>query len=155
MSVLLAHAAGAKRLIGIDTAPAALGTAREAIIPAGTHAEFLHVPGDRPWPTERVDHVVCIDVLHHVPVAHQRDFIRRLAQLNWTGTIFFKDVSPRPFWKAAASQLHDLLIARQWIHIPDERAVKRWLEEEGLVVSEPRRLDMLWYSHYLLIAQRA
>lgn len=155
MSVLLAHAAGATRLIGIDTSASALATARDAIMPGATNAEFLALPVEAPWPAERVDGVVCIDVLHHVPVVHQREFIRRLARLNWSGKLFFKDVSPRPFWKAAASQLHDLLIARQWIHIPDERDVKRWLEEEGLVVTEPQRLDMLWYSHYFLTAERA
>lgn len=154
MSLLLAWSGRVKRIVGIDASERAIETASSAVLPEGCEASFRCVSESDPWPDEVIDHVLCIDVLHHVAVSKQREFIKSLSQLNFRGKIIFKDVSPRPFWMALASRAHDLLISRQWIHIRNEEEVKQWFEEENLSVIGPCRMDTLWYSHYLLLVER-
>ncbi len=154
MSTLLVHSGKANRVVGIDTSAAAIGIAQHAVPPEKTEVSFRCLSDRESWPQERFDGVICLDVLHHIPFQEQHNFVKRLARLNFTGKIIFKDVSPRPFWKALASKIHDLLISRQWIHIRDEDEVREWFESEGFSVTESRRLDMLCYSHYLLVAER-
>jgi 2-polyprenyl-3-methyl-5-hydroxy-6-metoxy-1,4-benzoquinol methylase len=155
MSVLLMHSGRAKSVVGIDTSATAVETARRAVLPGNTVGSFRRLSLEDSWPEDRFDGAICLDVLHHIPFQEQRNFVRRLSRLNFTGKIIFKDVSPRPFWKALASKIHDLLISRQWIHIRDENEVRKWFESEGLSVTEYRRLNMLWYSHYLPVVERA
>jgi cyclopropane fatty-acyl-phospholipid synthase-like methyltransferase len=154
MSVLLATVRQATRIVGIDTSESAVAAARQAILPAATQGSFRCVSKDEPWPQDQVDNVVCLDVLHHVPVDSQRDFVRRLARTNFTDAVYFKDVSPSPRWKAWGSHIHDFVVSQEFIHIRDEHEVRRWFEEEGLTVSGPHRMDRLWYTHYFLVARR-
>ncbi|HLG23078.1 MAG TPA: class I SAM-dependent methyltransferase [Candidatus Manganitrophaceae bacterium] len=154
MSVLLAYTGKVARGVGVDPSPGAIETARAAVLPEGRDIVFRRAPGPDQWPDERFDSIVCIDVLHHVPPSEQRAFIKKLAQVDFTGRIVFKDVSPKPFWMAWASRLHDLFISRQWIHIRSEEEVRRWFEEEGFSVTGPTRHDTLWYSHYLIVAEK-
>lgn len=154
MSTLLAHSGRAKSVVGIDTSAGAIETAQHAVFPEKAVGSFRCLSDEDAWPQDRFHGVICLDVLHHIPYKDQRNFIKKLARLNFSGKIVFKDVSPRPFWKALASKIHDLLISRQWIHIRDENEVREWFEAEGLSVTEIRRIDVLCYSHYLLVAER-
>jgi len=154
MSVLLAHVRAATKVIGVDTSARAIEIARAAVLPARTEHSFRHVSIENAWPSDEVTGVVCLDVLHHVPKDQQREFIRRMAGLNFSGKIYFKDVSPKPFWKSLGSHLHDLLIRGERIHLRHEDEVRQWFEEEGLVVAGPVRLDNLWYTHYFMTAER-
>jgi SAM-dependent methyltransferase len=154
MSMLLARVNAVTRIVGFDTSSKAIATARAAVFPSSTSVEFhCLAPGDA-WPDEQFDNVVCLDVLHHVPPNEQRNFVRRLAGANFRHAIYFKDVSPQTRWKAWGSHFHDFVVSRELIHIRPEREVLRWFEEEGLVVSGPRRMDTLWYTHYFLVASR-
>jgi cyclopropane fatty-acyl-phospholipid synthase-like methyltransferase len=154
MSVLLARVKAARRIVGFDTSQNAIDVARAAVLPQTTQATFHRVDANEAWPHDRVDNVVCLDVLHHVPAESQRDFIRRLARANFSHAVYFKDVSPHPRWKAWGSHIHDFVVSQEFIHIRAEEEVKEWFEEEGLTVSGPRRLDTLWYTHYFLVASR-
>lgn len=152
--VLLAHVLGATRLVGLDTCQKDIDTARTALLPKYASATFHHVAPQDEWPEEAVDSVFCVDVLHHVPAADQRDFVRRLSRLNFKSRIYLKDMSPRPWWLAIFSHLHDFVLRHERISLRDEHDVKTWLESEGLRVSGPERLRGWWYSHYLLVAEK-
>jgi 2-polyprenyl-3-methyl-5-hydroxy-6-metoxy-1,4-benzoquinol methylase len=154
MCALLAYITGATRLIGVDTCQRDIDIARTTVLPATASATFHCVVPDDEWPQTRVDSVFCVDVLHHVPAAQQHDFVQRLSRLNFSGRIYLKDMSPRPWWQAIFSHLHDFVLRHERISLRDEHEVKRWLEAEGLAVSEPERLRGWWYSHYLLTAER-
>jgi len=154
MTVLLAQLGKVKHAIGIDTSHRAIYTARAAVIPHDCDVRFQYLSKDAPWPDEEFDTIVCIDVLHHVPLEKQRGFVARLMQVGQRSRVIFKDVSPRPFWKALANIAHDLLISQQWIYIQDEEEVKEWFQDAGFSIIVHRRLDMLWYSHYLLVAEK-
>jgi 2-polyprenyl-3-methyl-5-hydroxy-6-metoxy-1,4-benzoquinol methylase len=152
--VLLAHVLGATRLVGVDTSQKDIETARTALLPEHASATFHRVSPNDEWPDEAVDSVFCVDVLHHVPRAQQREFVQRLSRLNFSGRIYLKDMSPRPWWLAVFSHLHDLVLRHERVSLPDEHDVKRWFEAEGLVASEPERLRGWWYSHYLVMAEK-
>lgn len=154
VGVLLAHSRRARRIVGIDVSRRAIAVADRALLPDTTERVFKTVNAADTWPQERFDAVLCIDVLHHVPSAEQRAFVGRMARLDFADAIYFKDVSPRPRWKWWANRLHDLFVSGDRVRARDEGEVKRWFEEEGLEVAGPRRLDLLWYSHYLLIVRR-
>ncbi len=154
MSVLLSHLGKAKKVVGIDVSQKAIDTARSAVVPLDCDVTFEYLSKDKPWPDGDFDTIVSVDVLHHIPAAEQRDFIRRLAHTGFKANVVFKDISPKPFWKALANIAHDLLLSRQWTHPRSEVEVEKWLQEEGLSIVVSRRLDTLWYSHYLIVAKR-
>jgi 2-polyprenyl-3-methyl-5-hydroxy-6-metoxy-1,4-benzoquinol methylase len=153
MSVLLAHCGATKRALGIDVSEKAIETARSSVAPQGVDLRFRSVEASEGYP-DGFDTVVCIDVLHHVLRQDQRAFVERLVSVRPGKTLVFKDVSPKPAWKAFASILHDLVLSRQFIAIPREAEVREWIEEAGMTVVVDRRLDTLWYSHYLLVAEK-
>lgn len=154
MTVLMAQLGKVKYGIGFDISRKAIDIARAAVIPHDCDIHFRCLSKDDPWPDGEFDTVVCVDVLHHIPRREQRDFIGKLAGVGKRSRIVFKDVSPKPFWKAFANVLHDLMLARQWIYCRSDEQVRKWFEEEEFSIIEHRRLDVLWYSHYLLVAEK-
>lgn len=99
--------------------------------------------------------VVMIDVIHHVPVPDQEAFMRAaMRRVAAGGRMIYKDMCQRPFWKRGMNRLHDLVMARQWIHeLPLEKA-RRWALEEGLVLVQEQHYSRIWYGHELLVLER-
>lgn len=153
MTVLLANLGRIKKAVGFDVSQKAVDTAKKAA-PGGCELSFRRLAAGERWPQDGFDTVVCIDVLHHVPRREQRTFIKNLSGIRPGRRIIFKDVSPKPFWMALGSVLHDLLLSRQWIYIRSEDDVEAWFMDEGMEIRERKRLDTLWYSHYLIVAER-
>jgi 2-polyprenyl-3-methyl-5-hydroxy-6-metoxy-1,4-benzoquinol methylase len=145
--------------VGIDVSQPAIDMAKAAakqVAMSNLRAmlSFHRIELDADWPTGKFDVLTCIDVLHHVPAARQRDFVRKLASANCARKLIFKDVSPVPLWMGLASVLHDLALSRQWITMRHEDRIREWLIEDGLMVTQCKRLDTLWYSHYLIVAEK-
>ncbi len=154
MTVLLANLVRIKKAAGFDVSQKAIDTAQKAAYPRGCDLSFRRLAAHEKWPQDGFDTVVCIDVLHHVPRREQRTFIKNLSGIRPGRRIIFKDVSPKPFWMAMGSVLHDLLLSRQWIYIRSEDDVEAWFRDEGLDIRVSKRLDTLWYSHYLIVAEK-
>lgn len=153
MGVLASATGRARRVVGFDTSSRAIEVGRRATLDQGELELSARGPDD--WPEGRFDVVLCLDVLHHVPPSRQRAFCQRLVEsVRPGGKLIFKDMAPRPLWKAWANRLHDALIAREAIHYRSAAATERWFREDGLDVRENRRLDRLWYAHYLIEARR-
>ena len=107
------------------------------------------------WPAGRFDAVTLIDVLHHIPRGDRDALLDAAAdRVAPGGALIIKDISPHPRWKALATRLHDLLLAREVVHYIDFRATHERLCDNGLTVATHRRLDRLWYSHELLVMTR-
>lgn len=154
MSALAAGPGQATRVLGFDISAKGIEIARGTQLPPGV-AEFRVLPAGE-FPSETFDVVLAIDVLHHVPPPVQHDFIGSLCKcVSPGGLLIFKDISPRPWWKAFANRLHDLVMARQWVHYRHEDIVSDWLQSRGGKIIESTRLDRLWYSHYLLVWRNA
>lgn len=151
--------------VGFDSAqPAiALAQAMAARLAAsgGTAPEFCHLPVQAPWPTAGApaagfDVVAIVDVMHHVPPAAQRSVIESAAaRLRPGGRLIYKDMVRRPRWRAAMNRLHDLVMARQWIHYAAIADVERWAADAGLAVVERAAASRWWYGHELRVFERA
>jgi 2-polyprenyl-3-methyl-5-hydroxy-6-metoxy-1,4-benzoquinol methylase len=160
MSALAAGPGRAKSVVGFDVSPSVIEVARGIRLDAAGAMTFHALPPGAFPPAEHgqdcFDVVLCIDVLHHVPPGAQHGFLKEVcARVAPGGRLLFKDISPRPRWKALANRLHDLIIARQSVNYRSEAEISAWLAEpaEGQVL-EAVRLDRLWYSHYLVAWRR-
>ena len=159
---LLAGTGRLGRGTGFDISPAAIAVASamgQRLNRRGGAAdrtvEFVQIDAGAPWPAGTFDIVSMIDVMHHIPPADQRRFFSLAAQkLSPGSALLYKDMCRRPIWRAAANRLHDLLLARQWIHTVPIALVESWAAEEGLQCDHAERIDVLWYGHELRVFRR-
>ena len=151
---LLAHEGRLARGVGFDVSAEAIELASNMARSTGhdDRLEFLRLSVGEAWPEGPFDAVSLIDVLHHVPPAGQREcFLTAAARLGPGGVLIYKDMARRPVWRALANRLHDLVLARQWIHyVPVER-VEGWAAEAGLGLTRAARFNRLWYAHELRV----
>ncbi|MEC9374274.1 MAG: class I SAM-dependent methyltransferase [Planctomycetota bacterium] len=153
---LLMHSGRLGAGLGFDVSEAAIRAAQEMAAGAGfERVRFERRDLEEGWPEGAFDVVSIIDVMHHVPPAAQRDVIRTAAsRLKRGGLLIYKDMVRRPLWRAWANRLHDLALARQWIHYAAIEDVERWAIAEGLRQVAAERHDRLWYGHELRVFER-
>ena len=148
--------------VGFDVSHAAIATAQQMaqrlarLQPSAAKLSFQQLDVSAPWPAGSFDVVSLIDFMHHVAPPAQRDvLIQAAGHVAPGGVLIYKDMCRRPLWRASANRLHDLLLARQWIHhFPIEDA-ERSLAETGMSVVHRERLNRLWYGHDLLVFSKS
>ncbi|MBC8481501.1 MAG: hypothetical protein H8D47_02405, partial [Planctomycetes bacterium] len=94
-----------------------------------------------------------IDVLHHVKLEGQKEFLAKINSVG-AGRVIFKDIDPAARVKSIFNTVHDILLSHQRPNYCSKEEVAGWLEEFGFKVSCVKRCDMLWYSHYLIVADK-
>lgn len=117
---------------------------------------FEHRSIEQGIPSRGLEVVTVIDVLHHVPDQHKVAFVGALCDVvPEGGRLIVKDMVVRPRWRAAANQIHDLVMARQWVeHVaPDQ--VEAWAVRGGLRVTRRAHFNTLWYGHWLLVMEKS
>lgn len=160
--LLLAVTGRADAAVGIDVDAAAIAAAQRAARHLGELAvdrperfAFRHVPPGEPLPEGPFDVVSLIDVMHHVPPGRHREFLAAaVARVRPGGILLYKDMCRRPLWRAWANRMHDLLLARQWIHYVPLARLETWAGQEGLHVVERRAYARLVYGHELLVMRK-
>jgi hypothetical protein len=55
---------------------------------------------------------------------------------------------------AAANRMHDLMLARQWIHYVHLSDVMDWASQEGLNAIKHQTYRRLFYNHELVLFRR-
>lgn len=152
---LLAALGRIREGVGFDSAAAAIDMARAVRHPSGGPAArltFTHLPVEAAWPEGPFDVVSIIDVMHHVPPAHQREAIRTAAsRVAPGGVLLYKDMVRRPRWRAGMNRLHDLVMARQWIHYAPIADVEAWAADAGLTCVRRQTITRWWYGHELSV----
>jgi 2-polyprenyl-3-methyl-5-hydroxy-6-metoxy-1,4-benzoquinol methylase len=142
--------------VGIDRDQRALAVAdrMRATLPDPARVQFrAGDAGDLPAGDYTV--VALIDLLHHVPPAAQVEVMLGAAgRVAPDGLLVCKDIARRPRWRALMNRLHDLLLARQWVHHPDGDALVAACIQAGLVIERRERIDRWWYGHELIVARR-
>ena len=99
--------------------------------------------------------VSVIDVIHHVPPGHQASFVRALCDSVPPGArLIIKDMVSTPYWRACANRLHDLLMARQWVHHAAPALVEQWATDTGLSCVHRSQTNLFWYGHWTLVFER-
>jgi 2-polyprenyl-3-methyl-5-hydroxy-6-metoxy-1,4-benzoquinol methylase len=141
---------------GFDASPIAMECAQKmAQRHAGGRLRFECVRKEDPWPGGRFDVVSMIDVLHHIPVEQQEAAFRSAASaVRPGGLLLYKDMSESPWYCAAANRVHDLVVAREWIHYVPVARVEKWAAKLELQQSRAHSIRMLWYQHDIRVFQR-
>lgn len=157
LALALLGAAGIIRSgIGFDTSVQAIDVAtRMAGKVPGVPLDFRRLDVGDPWPEGLFDCVLLVDVLHHVPVGAQKSVIEMAAaKVRPGGRLIYKDMAGDAGWRSWANRLHDLTLARQWIHyLPVENAVE-WATRAGLTPEHSEDFTMLCYRHELRVFRR-
>jgi len=144
--------------IGIDTSEASLCMARA--MQSGLDRDlpaclvFQKTCDIDDWPDGKFDMVSMIDVMHHVPPGEQAAvFGAAAARLKPGGILLYKDMVRRPLWRAWLNRLHDLLVARQWIHYYPVTRIDAAARDLGLILQRSETINRLWYGHELRVYQ--
>src|SRR5579883_33454 len=145
--------------LGFDASGGAIDAARvmAAALPPGQgkRLHFEHRDASAPWPEGTFGVVSLIDVLHHIPPRVQAQVIvAAAARVAPGGRLIYKDMAIRPRWSAWANRLHDLVMAREWIHYRPVSEVRQWGIAGGLELESEGRKRLYWYTHEWLIFKR-
>lgn len=154
---LLAASGRLKEGFGVDANGAAIGQAQRAAqsIDGQPTPTFEHRRVEDGLPEGTYDAVTMIDVLHHVDPAFQRAAIEAAAGKVGPGGVFlYKDMRKDQPVRAAMNRLHDLVLAREWIHYVAGNDVVAWMAQLGFEVQQSWREDMLWYGHEAFVFMR-
>lgn len=151
--LLLALLADSGRIasgIGFDASATAIALAQRR---SGLPLSFVWQDAQAAWPAGPFEAVLLNDVLHHVPPAAQRAVVAQaVAALAPGGTLIIKDMATRPRLMATMNQLHDLVMARQWVHHLAGQVIADWCRDLGLRVAPVERFHRFWYAHELVVA---
>lgn len=154
--LLVSEFATPSYVYGIEISDRLVKNANElfSTLPRGYY-DFEEYDGVKfPAKIAEMDIVFLVDVLHHVPAASQKDFIKTLAATMKPGAkLVLKDInaaSPLVY----CNKMHDLIFAGEIgneLKMKDARAL---LEANGLTITHQEKRRMYVYPHYTLVAQK-
>lgn len=145
--------------IGFDTSEKAIraANAMRQHQSGASNLRFLSIDAKDDWPGENGSFgvVSMVDVMHHLPQGIRREVIRRAcARVAPGGVFLYKDMCIHPAWRRGMNRLHDLLMARQWIHEEPIGQVEAWAREEGMELVREDRINRWWYGHELRVFRK-
>ena len=158
---LLAVKANISDAVGLDTSAAAIRAARTMAARVEEWGfkvplDFKEIGAGHAWPSQRFDVVSLIDVMHHIGHDQRRAVFRQaVSSLRPGGLLIYKDISKRPRWRFWANRLHDLIVAREWIHLSPIKQIEAWAAADNLQLKQAMHINRLWYAHDLRVWSRA
>jgi len=155
---LLARHRALRQGTGFDSSVTAVALAERMIEHSGLSGvvRITRLDARAPWPQGTWDVVALVDVLHHVPPSAQQGVIENAVQrVAPGGLLLYKDMAMTPAWCRWMNKLHDLVLARQWIHELPVARVDEWVLARNLSVVRSESPRRLWYSHDVRVYQRA
>ena len=154
---LLARLGRIRQGHGFDVAAPAIAVASQVADQNGLSAvvEFEHRTIAQGIPNLGHEVVTVIDVLHHVPDQHKAAFVCDLCDVVPDGgRLIVKDMVVRPFWRATANRMHDLITARQWVEHLGPEQFEAWASPRGMRVRRLDHFNTWWYGHWLLVLEK-
>jgi 2-polyprenyl-3-methyl-5-hydroxy-6-metoxy-1,4-benzoquinol methylase len=150
--LLLSRLGRLSKGVGVEIDGKKIKIANSIKIPAD-NLEFLQSGGKDKWPAGSYDCVTMIDVLHHILPNQQEAFLAKIKEID-TRRIVFKDIDPQAKMKCIMNLLHDMLLSRQLPRYCEKEKVAACFKQLGFTVKYIGRCDMLWYSHYVIVAEK-
>ena len=157
LALLHTHRAIA-RGVGFDVSYPAIALAQEMARDLARPAalEFRQIDTTAAWPEGEFDVVSMIDVLHHVDPAAQLDVLSlATSKVRHGGILLYKDMARVPRWRAWCNQAHDLIMARQWVHLVPFSTVREHLSSIGMAQVVAQSAVRFWYGHEWGVFTRA
>lgn len=145
-----------RRGVGFDLSERALIVARGgARTPGPSAPHFVKLDAGGEWPRGPWDVVSFVDVLHHIPPALQQGvMVHAAGAVAPGGILLYKDMTSRGIIRPLANRMHDLAVAREWIHYAPLERVKQWLQGAGLVLEAEGAANRLWYGHEYVVFRK-
>lgn len=144
---------------GFDPSATAIGLAKamtRRLEGSGSTLHYERRDARTAWPDRLFDVVSMQDVIHHVPVAGQREVFDRACRAVRPGGVFiYKDMSLRPRWRNFFCRLHDLIIAREWIRPIPVATVESWAAENGLSTEVAKTAHRVVYGNDLRVFRKS
>lgn len=152
----LLHKAGKiAHAVGIDVSPRIIEAAKKSHRNEKTSVEFHLSDSTKDWPSQHYDAVTAIDVLHHVPPNLQHDFFLALCErVKVGGRLIYKDMAAHPLRVNWGNRLHDLVLARQWIHYVAPEQILDWADKAGMVLKKRDYADYIIYGHDFFVFEK-
>jgi 2-polyprenyl-3-methyl-5-hydroxy-6-metoxy-1,4-benzoquinol methylase len=148
---------GISKLNGVDVKKKTVETTNN-ILQKHTQANSVsiyHTNDVSAWQADVFDTVTMIDVLHHIPPKDQKQFVLYAMQkVSPDGYFIYKDMSNKPFIYGLMNRLHDLILARQWIHYIDINEIKELFLINNFDVIKVNRKILFWYAHEMIVFRR-
>lgn len=145
--VSLAMAGKISHGVGLDLSQKAISVAQQVATSQSLPLNF-HVNEKN----GTFDVVLLIDVLHHIPSVDQKNFMcNALKKVKPGGRLIVKDMTHKPRWQKWGNQIHDLILARQFIHHIPIKKVEAWADEMNCRQIMARDFSVSIYGHRLRV----
>lgn len=153
---LMANFKKISRGVGVDLNHHALEAAKIMSTNAAFPLSFFEASTPTDWPKELFEVVTMIDVLHHIPKPLREVFVlEALERVGPDGYFLYKDMVAAPWWRVAWNQIHDLILARQFVHVEPVENVIDWAKAQGFYPqSITSYVGCVLYGHELVIFQK-
>jgi len=117
--------------------------------------QVIYLPTEKTPPDlHGYDIVTMVDVLHHIPAKLQDNFLcTTISRMDSGAKLIIKDIEASKFLGSLMNQIHDLLLAREWVYQRRSSDVVKVLRSTGAIVSKPLFRWTLWYPHFQVVVQ--
>ncbi len=143
--------------VGFDSSASAIDLAKTMLrrLDSEHGLTFRRISVDEPRPEGEFEVISLIDVMHHVPPKYQRALIEKIAgRVGNGGRFLYKDMAARPLWRGFANRMHDLVLAKQWIHYAPITNVIEWTRGAGLEMVDRGAVNTGWHGHEFAVFER-
>ncbi len=152
-ALLLAQFTKVRKISGVEISPRLIANSKELLLPY-SHIEtnFEVYNGiDLPPAVSESDMIFMIDVLHHIPVAHQELFFTNVFAAMKPGANFIiKDIDGGSPW-VLFNKVHDLVFSREIGHEWSMEKVCDVSRTTGFKILETKKRRMYGYPHFTVV----
>jgi 2-polyprenyl-3-methyl-5-hydroxy-6-metoxy-1,4-benzoquinol methylase len=156
---LLAYFNKIKIGVGYDISQKQIDLAKQTFnsqkIIGGVDLQFIVQSKHDEIPESLYDVVSLIDVIHHIPSDKQIIFLSNaISRVKPGGIFIYKDMSTKPMFYALINRIHDLILAKQWIHYLSLEKVLEVFNKEGFSLIQSEDILKGCYHHNLLVFKK-
>lgn len=156
-ALLAAEFTKPKAISGIEIDPRLVRNANQLLqkYTAETEINFQVYDGmSLPDNLNEFDTVFMIDILHHIPVAQQNDFLMQVFEKMRKGSrLILKDIDADNLL-FLANKLHDLILSGNTGHELKGLVIEAILKRIGFDITHKSNRLMFWYPHITFIATK-
>ncbi len=99
--------------------------------------------------------ILLIDLFHHVPFENQLPFLKQcIDKTPKGGTIVFKDIDRKPWWKYKVNYIQDYLFTHEKTYCRDKSEYIDFFQKNGFNTEYFDLKKRYPYSHYLIRARK-